>query len=107
MQIPETPKRVSDLDLMQQLAKYAAGDASWDPSVGLGPDARTACNALNVNVTLLIEKVLIPILDRINAKEMDTFTMHDRAHGLKVAHLMWQILDPSKRERLTPQKSPY
>src|SRR5207247_648343 len=96
------PKRISDLDLMQQLGRYAAGDASWDPQVRAGPDAQSACKALHVNVTLLIEKALAPILDRITSREMDTFTMHDSAHGLKVAHLMWQIMDPSRRQRLTP-----
>jgi hypothetical protein len=102
MQVPETPKKLSDLTLMQQLERYATGEARWDPLVDVGPDAQTACKALHVNVTLLVEKALAPILDRITSREMDTFTMHDRTHGLKVAHLMWQILDPSRRERLTP-----
>jgi hypothetical protein len=42
------------------------------------------------------------ILDRVTAREMETFTMHDRVHGRKVAHLMWHILKPERRERLTP-----
>jgi molecular chaperone HtpG len=102
MQVPETPKKVSDLALMQQLERYATGDARWDSQVNVGPQAQTACKALHVNVTQLVEKALAPMLDRITSREMDTFTMHDRTHGLKVAHLMWQILTPSRRERLTP-----
>jgi molecular chaperone HtpG len=102
MQVPETPKRVSDLDLMQRLAHYAAGEASWDPMAKVGEEGRNSCNMLHVNLTLLVEKAIAQILDRTTSREMDTFTMHDRAHGLKVAHLMWQVLDPSRRQRLTP-----
>jgi hypothetical protein len=33
---------------------------------------------------------------------MDMFTMHDRRHGMKVAHLMWHTLTPEKRKCLSP-----
>ena len=41
-------------------------------------------------------------MDRITAREMQGFTMHDRAHGLKVAHLMWHILKQERQQSLTP-----
>jgi hypothetical protein len=102
VRIQETPQRIADLDLMKQLARYASGESSWDPQCVVGPAAQDACKALLVNITQLAEKVLCPLLDRISAREMDTFTMHDRTHGIKVAHLMWQVLEPSRRLCLTP-----
>src|SRR5580704_5088227 len=102
MQIPETPKSLRELELMQRLASYARGEATWDPQTKIGPDAQAACEALSASTAAFIEKVLAPILGRIGAREMDTFTMHDRTHGLKVAHLMWQILAPTRRLSLTP-----
>lgn len=102
MQVPETPKSVHDLDLMKQLERYATGVASWDPETAVGPNAQNACKLLHANVVAIVEKAIAPILDRVTAKEMDTFTMHDRSHGLKVSHLMWHILEPSRRQRLTP-----
>src|SRR5712664_3616420 len=102
MQVPETPKAVEELDLMQRLAAYAAGEANWDKERKLGDDARASCRALHSNIVQCVNKVLARILDRVTAREMDTFTMHDHTHGLKVAHLMWHILAPSRRERLTP-----
>ena len=102
MRIPETPSQVSELDLMQRLAKYANGSASWESEVAAGPEGKKACQVLYADVISLVDKVLAPILDRINSREMDVFTMHDRKHGLKVAHLMWHILDPDRRELLTP-----
>jgi len=41
-------------------------------------------------------------MDRITAREMQEFTMHDRGHGLKVAHLMWHIMKSDRRELLSP-----
>jgi molecular chaperone HtpG len=102
LQISESPTRVSDLDLMQQLARYANGDGSWNPQLKVGLELQNDCKVLLANTTQLVEKVLGPILDRVTAREMDTFTMHDRRHGLKVAHLMWYILEPASREHLTP-----
>jgi hypothetical protein len=46
--------------------------------------------------------MIVPLLGKINSREMESFTMHDRTHSLKVAHLMWHILDPQQREKLTP-----
>ncbi len=102
MQIPETPKTLRELELMQRLASYSEGKDAWDPEIKVGPDTQAACQALYANTTALIDKALAPILDRVGAREMGTFTMHDKTHGLKVAHLMWQILDPARRLRLTP-----
>jgi hypothetical protein len=102
MQIPETPKTVTDLDLMRRLDSYAEGSASWEPQTNLGPRAQSACRVLHTNIVQFVEKALAPLLGRIGAREMDTFTMHDHMHGLKVAHLMWHILASARRERLTP-----
>jgi hypothetical protein len=43
----------------------------------------------------MVNHVFAYILDRVGSHEMDTFTMHDRMHGLKVSHLMWHILSRS------------
>ena len=102
MQVPETPKSVRDLDLMRRLKTYASGAASWAATFASGEQARAACESLYTNIADLVEKVLHEILDRVNAREMDTFTMHDRTHGLKVAHLMWHVLSEARRETLTP-----
>lgn len=103
MQIPETPKSVHNLDLIQRLKSYADGKATWheDGSV-LGDEARKACGILHANVTQLVEGVLAPLMDRATARELETFTMHDRKHGLKVAHLMWHILPTQRQQNLTP-----
>jgi hypothetical protein len=103
MQIPETPNTVENLDLMLTLKNYADGKATWHEEGGeLGPDAKSACLALYDNLVQFVKKVFAPLLDRVTAREMETYTMHDRTHGLKVAHLMWHILKPEARERLTP-----
>jgi hypothetical protein len=102
MQIPETPHTLEELDLMRQLKSYADGQANWHPERAVGPDSRTACAVLHIHIRKLVDQVLKWVLDRVSAREMDTFTMHDRAHGIKVAHVMWHILAPSRRERLTP-----
>ena len=103
MRIPERPALLSELDLMHRLKQYADGDASYDPSErNLGSRERGACLQLYTNLTALVEKCLHPLMDRITSREMRGFTMHDHAHGLKVAHLMWHILKPARRERLTP-----
>jgi hypothetical protein len=88
---------------MRRLENYAKGEANWDPrGAALGEKAKTACRCLHTNVTDLVEKTLGLLMDRVASREMETFTLHDRTHGLKVAHLMWQILAPERRERLTP-----
>ncbi len=33
---------------------------------------------------------------------MEQFTLHDRVHARKVAHLMWHILSPASQNKLTP-----
>jgi hypothetical protein len=103
MKIPETPGSVSELDLMKRLEAYAEGKETWEKSGALpGPHAKQACRTLHTNIVNMVEKVLAPIMDRSTAKELDTFTMHDRVHGRKVAHLMWHILTPDRQRTLTP-----
>src|SRR3712207_6835796 len=103
MQIPGTPSDVKELKLMARLDDYANGKATWhyDETV-VGPNAKDACRTLHTGLVQLVEKLLAPLLDRITAREMDTFTMHDRFRGLKVAHLMWYIVEPDRRDHLTP-----
>jgi hypothetical protein len=103
MKIPETPASVSDLDLMRTLEDYAEGRSTWyhDKSP-LGQNAKKASRVLHTHVVQIVEKVLAPIMDRATARELDTFTMHDRLHGRKVAHLMWHILSPERQCTLTP-----
>ena len=102
MQVPPTPRSISELDLLKRLQAYAAGKASWLPDgAELGKAANEACQKLLSDLTGLTRTVA-PLLDRVTAKEMDTFTMHDRGHAMKVAHLMWHILDEQRRDRLTP-----
>src|SRR5581483_6804645 len=103
MQIPETPENVEALDLMKRLKSYADGDAMWQADgVALGNDAKQACLTLYNGLAQLVSKVFAPLMDRVTAREMETYTMHDHKHGLKVSHLMWHILSPEARERLTP-----
>lgn len=105
MQIPETPKTAQALDLMQCLKSYAEGKSTWhaDGSI-LGDEARKACEILHTNVAQVVERVLMPLMDRATARELETFTMHDRKHGLKVAHLMWHILPAQRQQKLTPSE---
>lgn len=101
--VPETPATVDQLDLMRQLESYAAGTATWEPDGRIpGPELQRACRTLHTHLCNLVKQVLAPILDRVTTREMEAFTLHDRVHGLKVAHLMWHILDPQRRERLSP-----
>jgi len=103
MRIPETPNSTKQLDLMRRLEAYAEGKATWYTDGGpLGDKVKSECRTLHTNTLNLVDKVLAPILDRTTARELETFTMHDHTHGLKVAHLMWHILKPSRRGRLTP-----
>ncbi len=103
MQIPETPSSIEQLDLMKRLEAYTEGQATWKPDNSpVGLKERQACQALRTNLVELVNKVIAPLLDRITAREMDMFTMHDRTHGLKVAHLMWHILVPDRQKHLTP-----
>lgn len=103
MMIPELPGTVEQLDLMTRLDAYGEGKASWRPEEPVpGVDERKACRELHTNIRAAVDKVLAPMLDKVNAPPMETFTLHDRKHGLKVAHVMWHILTPERRERLTP-----
>jgi molecular chaperone HtpG len=103
MQITETPQTVEDLDLMKRLHEYADGRASWTAEGDtLGNGARRECTTLYSNILSLVHHVLTPLLDRVHAREMETFTLHDRRHALKVAHLMWHILEPGRQTHLTP-----
>jgi hypothetical protein len=103
MQVPETPIPVEELGLMKRLQTYGDGNATWhSDGTQLGPNEKRFCRELYINIRQFVSQVLAPLLDRITAREMETFTMHDRTHGQKVAHLMWHILAPSTRERLTP-----
>ncbi|MGB2824659.1 MAG: hypothetical protein WBF17_27035 [Phycisphaerae bacterium] len=102
MQIPETPEHVADLDLMQQLESYASGTETYlAGESALGREAREACHNLHSDILRLSDAVS-PLLNRVNAKEMDAFTMHDSRHARKVAHLMWHILSEQRRQVLTP-----
>ena len=102
MQISETPTSVDQLDLMKKLEAYADGSASWLDSQQIGPNQKQACQLLHTNIVSLVNGMLVPLLTKVNAREMETFTMHDPKHALKVAHLMWHILHPDRRKTLTP-----
>jgi hypothetical protein len=103
LQIPETPQLVEQLDLMRRLKAYEEGTATWyADGKPVGEKARSACGTLHTNLKNLVNGIFAFLLDRVTAREMETFTMHDRVHGRKVAHLMWHILTPEKRKGLTP-----
>jgi hypothetical protein len=88
MQVPETPSKIDELELMRLLTKYANGEGAWQPETHvLGSAARSACGKLYAGLMGFAD-VISPLLDRITARDMETFTMHDRKHALKVAHLM-------------------
>jgi hypothetical protein len=103
MKIPETPQSIKDLDIMKLLWAYANGNDTWElDGSDIGPRARQATLVLYNNLVQIVEQVFSRILDRATAREMDMFTMHDHTHGLKVAHLMWHIIEPERRKHLTP-----
>ncbi|WP_375773091.1 ATP-binding protein [Archangium gephyra] len=86
---------------MKLLDSYANGNAAWDGEA-LGPQMREACRTLHSAIIGVVNKFFAPYLDRVTTREMEAFTLHDRVHGRKVAHLMWHILTPERRQRLTP-----
>ena len=88
MQIPKTPLTFEELDLIQQLKEYSESD--------------TEVAKLFTNITSFVKDMLTPLLGKINARQMETFTMHDPNHALKVAQLMWYIIKPERRDKLTP-----
>lgn len=101
MQLPETPAALVELDLIKRLNSYATGEDSWLPnSEKLSKTTSGACQELLANL-IKIDKLVSPILDKVNSREMDVFTMHDKRHALKVAHIMWHILKPERRLSLT------
>lgn len=103
MRIPERPQILADLDLMKRLKAYSEGEVTWHlEGQQLGQHERSACHELHANIIAFVERCLQPVLDRVTAREMQGFTMHDRGHGLKVAHLMWHLLKPERRQVLTP-----
>ena len=102
MRLPERPQNLAGLDLMTRLKEYADGLRSWFPSRKLGLHECRACHELYSNLTALVERCLHPLMDRVTSREMETFTMHDQGHGLKVAHLMWHIIQPTRRDTLSP-----
>ena len=102
MRVSETPASVEDLDLMKLLDAYGNGRATWRKDEELGPIEKAECQRLHSALTSTVRKIFGPILDRIGAREMRTFTMHDSVHGLKVSHLMWNIIDEKRRSVLTP-----
>jgi molecular chaperone HtpG len=102
MRLPERPAKITDLDLMARLLAYAEGRESWPSDRTLGEHEKNACRQLHANLTSFVERCLHPLMDRVTAREMEAFTMHDHGHGLKVAHIMWHIIDPIRRNSLTP-----
>lgn len=102
MQIPLTPANIVDLNLMQRLADYGAQKATFETAgTPLDRTVADACRRLH-SMLSMFDRTVAPLLDRVTAKEMDTFTLHDHKHALKVAHLMWHIIAPERRELLTP-----
>jgi hypothetical protein len=101
MQIPETPSSPDELDLLRRLKAYAGGTASWNGEP-LGRALQEACGLLHAQLLHAVNSIFAFLLDRVTSREMDVFTLHDRVHGRKVAHLMWHIIQPSRRETLTP-----
>lgn len=102
MRLPERPQNLAGLDLMTRLKEYADGLKSWFPDRELGLHERSACHELYSNLIALVERCLHPLMDRVTSREMDAFTMHDHGHGLKVAHLMWHIIQLKRRDALSP-----
>ena len=101
MNIPERPQAVHELDLLKRLEDYATGRGGWRDTPP-GSREQAACRALHTGVIAFVERCLQPLMNRVTAQEMRGFTMHDSSHGLKVAHLMWHILTPERRQLLTP-----
>lgn len=103
MRLPEKPNTLDGLDLMKRLKAYAMGEASWHANRRvLGGHERSVCDMLYASLSSFVTNCLHPLMDRITAREMQSFTMHDRNHGLKVAHLMWHISREERQESLTP-----
>jgi hypothetical protein len=103
MIIPDTPNTVTETELMLHLKAYAEGRATWlEDGRALGQHQREMCLTLHQNLAALVNLAIAPILDRATSRELETFTMHDRSHGHKVAHLMWHILSDARRLILSP-----
>jgi len=102
MRVSETPEKCEELDLLKQLVLYGEGKSSWRQAAPLGDNERAECKRLHTALVSITDQLFRPMLNRVNSREMKTFTMHDSRHGLKVAHLMWNIMDEPRRLRLTP-----
>jgi hypothetical protein len=100
MRLPQLPNSTAELDLMKRLRAYADGAESWFDGP-IGSNETRSLNILHANIVSFLDELVHPLLDRINAREMSGFTMHDKKHGLKVAHLMWHIIEPERRLRLS------
>jgi len=102
MQIPETPDQIEKLDLLIRLDDYSNGRRTYlENEVPLEGEACRACKKLYTDL-LRLSELIEPLLDRVNARELDVFTMHDAKHARKVAHLMWHILTEKQRQSVTP-----
>ncbi len=87
---------------MKRLGGYGRGEATCNADGSmLGPAAQQSRRTLHSNLAQLVNQMLAPLLDRVSGRGMETYKMHDRKHGLKVAHLMWHILTHARRKRLT------
>ncbi|MHA1942200.1 MAG: HD domain-containing protein [Candidatus Hodarchaeales archaeon] len=103
MRLPETPTKMEDLGLLKRLKEYVDKKATWKvDNEAVGEKESQSCATLYTNIIDVIEKAIAPLLDKINAREMSTFTLHDRMHGYKVAHIMWYIISEERSEKLTP-----
>lgn len=96
------PEKTTDLALLKLLHAYGDGTASWRDRPVITSTERAECNRLYGAIVAVIDSVLAPLLNRVNAQDMRTFTMHDAFHGLKVASLIWEILDEGSRKKLSP-----
>lgn len=102
LHIDDTPSKIEQLALMQRLDLYAQGKATWiEGGCPLGESAKQACRNLYVSLVRFVNELVAPLLSRVASREMGTFTIHDSSHGMKVAHLMWHILQPERQNLLT------
>jgi len=101
------PTEIERLDLLQRLEAYADGKSSWLPG-GRPLDSRTVelCQTLYSNLLAILDELLAPQFIHsdpdfaglsIPSLERGTY-----GHGLRVAHIMWHIVDNRRRSKLTP-----
>lgn len=99
--IPETPEDIRELQLLRRLEQYASGDSTYTENP-LTKKEKHEAQLLHTRIVNLLEGAIAPILDRTTSRELETFTMHNSVHAHKVANLMWYILLPDVRAKLTP-----